>query len=139
MPTRNPKLHSNFFVQICTKRSLCYTALAKYIKNYWPHLEVTANLRTRYNIRLLVSSRGIQVAKTYGDPTDPLQICRAFLPVPRTLPFGQCASVFTTLQCRCCNCERDRCSQFWFAKLHLTMRTSYTVRPLKNDKSRGIK
>jgi hypothetical protein len=50
------------------------TALAKYIKNYQSHLEVTPPFRIRSNIGLLISNRGIQVAKTSRDLVDPLQI-----------------------------------------------------------------
>jgi hypothetical protein len=70
-------------------------APVKYIKNYWPHLEVTPTPKIRSNIGLLVSNRGIQVAKTLRDLADPLQIWQSpfaysdkiiLLPVPICVP-----------------------------------------------------
>jgi hypothetical protein len=50
------------------------TGLAKYIKNYWPPLEVTPIRKTRSSTGLLVLNQATQVAKTSGDLEALLQI-----------------------------------------------------------------
>jgi hypothetical protein len=112
------------------------TALAKYIKNYWPHLEVTPILRIQYNIGLLVSNRGYKLRRRLATWQNPYRYGRSLSLVPIKLSFCRCAYAFTTLRCLCYNCEKDPCSRSWSQKIHSRMGISYTIQPSKSDNSR---
>jgi hypothetical protein len=115
------------------------TALAKYIKNDWPHLEVTPTLRIRCIIGFPVLNWGIQVAKTSRTLGDPLQIWQS--------PFACSYKIIllpvriflydTSLSMRRLRKRSLFAILVW--KIHSTIGTSCTVRPSKNNESRSIK
>jgi hypothetical protein len=106
--------------------------------NYWSPLEVTYTLKTRSGTRSLFSSSVRLVRRLIAAWNIPNRCGRAFSPVSVGLSFRQCACTFIILQCLCYECERGPCPRPGFAKIQSTMGASYTIRPLKNQQTRGM-
>jgi hypothetical protein len=102
------------------------TGLAKYIKNYWPPLEVTLLWRLGPVPGCSFWIRWHKLRRHFATWHPPHRFGRALSPVPTRLSFRQCAYAFTTLQCLCLcyNCERDPYPRSWLEKNHSTMGAS---------------